>query len=59
MYVLVPSEAGEGVGCSGAGISGSCELTDVGVGNQDLILYRTSTCSQLLIRLLSPHILSK
>lgn len=43
----------------GAGISGSCELTDIGVGSWDLILCRTSKCSQLLTYLLSPHILSK
>lgn len=33
------------LGSPGAGVSGNCEILDVGAGNQTLVLFKSSKCS--------------
>ena len=47
LYVCLqmPAASREGVGLLGAEVTGSCELPNMGAGNQTQVLYKNSTCS--------------
>ena len=44
-YLYMCAGAWGGVGCTGARVTGSCELPDVCAENQTLVLYKCSTYS--------------
>jgi hypothetical protein len=56
MYVGAPGGQNRGVGPSGAGVSGGCELCDVDAGNWNWVLWRTKKLCKLQSSLSSPEI---
>lgn len=54
LCVWWPWKPEEGIGPPGAGLTCSCELSDVGAGNQTWVFWKSSKCSHTLSNLSSP-----
>lgn len=55
MCIQVPVEARRGHQMPKASVLGSCKLPMMGARNQNLVLYKSSPCSELLTLFFSPY----